>query len=88
MAISPLRRSGETLPWGMAKTTPFPTFDPRARNAAKDADRRADAARIAAGVITPQDLDRENAFIPYSVDLSRWTVVFDSLADEDGDDLL
>lgn len=53
-------------------------FDPRARNAEKAAARLRDAERVASGEITAEQLAHENAFIPYSVDLSRWVVVFDS----------
>ena len=65
------------------KTVPPGYFDPIARNAEKEAARAADARLLESGAITPEELARRNAFIPYSMDLSRWTVVYDSIAEDD-----
>ncbi len=65
------------------KTVPPGYFDPIARNAEKEAARAADARLLESGAITPEELTRRNAFIPYSMDLSRWTVVYDSIAEDD-----
>ncbi|MDA8190635.1 MAG: hypothetical protein M0Z68_03955 [Gammaproteobacteria bacterium] len=65
----------------MANKDDMTQFDPAARIAAKEAARREDARRLAAGEITCRQLAQENAFIPYSIDLSRWKVVKDSLED-------
>lgn len=63
----------------------FLFFNPAARKAEKESARRADAALSAKSVITPEQLARKNAFIPYSVDLSQWVVVRDSIADGKSD---
>lgn len=60
-------------------------FDPTARNAEKAAARAADAAHVASGAMTWEQVARRNAFVPYAIDVSRWAVVFDSLVDGDED---
>lgn len=61
-------------------------FDPIARNAEKEAARATDARLLESGAITPEELARRNAFIPYSIDLSRWTMEYDSIAEGDDDE--
>ncbi len=60
-------------------------FDSAARNAEKAAARAADAAHVASGAMTWEQVARANAFLPYTIDVSQWTVVFDSLVDGDED---
>lgn len=60
-------------------------FDPAARNAEKEAARVADAAQVASGAVTLEQVARANAFLPYTIDVSQWTVVFDSFVDGDED---
>lgn len=49
-------------------------LDPIARAAEKQASRDADAARLAAGTITPADLARENSFFS-CLDLASFRIV-------------
>lgn len=70
----------------MSNKQPIAEFDPVARNAEKEAARVADARGVASGEITPEQLARRNAFVPYSIDLSHWKMVHDSIAA--GDDEL
>lgn len=68
------------------KAIPFGYFDPVARNAEKEAARAEDARRLASGEITLEKLVYRNSFVPYTIDLSRWKLVRDSIAE--GDDEL
>ena len=65
------------------KAIPFGYFDPVARNAEKEAARVEDARRVDLGALTAKQLAHRNAFIPYSIDLSRWKMVHDSIAESD-----
>ena len=58
-------------------------FDPVARNAEKEAARAEDARRLASGEITLEKLAYRNAFVLYTIDLSRWNLVRDSIAKSD-----
>lgn len=59
----------------MSGEQPIASFDPAARNAAKEADRQRDWVDLEKGRISPQELAARNAFIPTGVDLSRWVCV-------------
>ncbi|MHB1955986.1 MAG: hypothetical protein ACYDBH_06445 [Acidobacteriaceae bacterium] len=48
------------------------TFDPVVRNAEKESARQRDAALLASGQASAQEITQRNAFVPYSIDLSRW----------------
>lgn len=67
------------------KDNPLEFYDPKARAAEKQADRDADAALVASGALTLEQLAHKNAFIPYTIDLSKWTIAHDSLLDDDDD---
>lgn len=54
-----------------------------ARNAEKEAARAEDARRLASGEITLEKLAYRNAFVLYTIDLSRWNLVRDSIAKSD-----
>jgi hypothetical protein len=65
------------------KAIPSGFFDPVARNAEKEATRADDARRVKSGELTLEQQARRNAFVPYTIDLSRWKLVHDSIADGD-----
>lgn len=67
------------------KNMPFGYFDPVARNAEKEAARAEDARRLESGEMTLEQLAHQNAFLPYAIDLSRWKLVHDSIAEGDDD---
>ncbi len=64
----------------------YGSFDPAVRNAEKESARAEDAHRVESGALTREQLARRNAFIPYSIDLSRWKMIHDSIVE--GDDEL
>lgn len=72
-AVAESRSSCQTFPMSGERT--ISSFDPIARNAAKEADRQRDWADLAKGHISPPELAARNAFISADVDLSRWVCV-------------
>ena len=55
----------------------------RAERQTQEAARAEDARRLASGEIALERLAYRNAFVPYTVDLSRWKLVRDSIAEGD-----